>query len=105
MSLPTVGNGRSLRCPTTESLRTVAHFLAGLERRGHTFVAKVHRHPLGSMVEVVAVVHPDAGIVGLEGDLVGLAGRDVEGIRPPRAAAYGFAVAAQDEHVVAVQVH
>src|SRR5215217_6593359 len=91
--------------PSPASLRTVARLAAGLERRGHPFVAEVHRHAFGGVVEVVAVVHPDAGVIGAEGDLVGLAWRDVEGVRPPRASADAYAVAREYEHVVAVEVH
>jgi hypothetical protein len=57
------------------------------------------------MVEVVAVVHPDAGVVGNEGDLVGLAVLHVQRVDPPRAAGGGHTVPAQDDGMVAVQMH
>ena len=39
--------------------------------------------PSPGVLEVVAVVHPDAGVVGDERDVVGLAVLDLEGVEPP----------------------
>ena len=41
-------------------------------------VHEVRDHALGGVFEAVAVVHPDAGVIGHEGDVVGLVGQDVE---------------------------
>ena len=69
------------------SLRVVVRRAAGLERRRHAHVGEVHRQPRRGVAQVVAVIHPDAGVVGAEGDLVPLARLDVERVAPPGAAA------------------
>ena len=51
------------------------------------------------------MIHPDARVVGAESDDEGLAGVDVQRVHPPWAARGRLAVAAEHEHVVAVEVH
>src|SRR5829696_10567331 len=68
-------------------------------------VHEVRDHALGSVFEVVAVVHPDAGVVGHEGDVVGLVSQDVERVNPPRASDGRYPVAGQYDHMMAMQVH
>ena len=55
--------------------------------------------------QVVAVVHPDARVIGHEGDVVALVGGDVERVDPPGTAGRCLTVASQHDHVVAVEVH
>ena len=52
-------------------------------RGGDAFVHEVGHQAFGGVGEVVAVVHPEAGVVGDEGDLVGLVVADLEGVDPP----------------------
>lgn len=70
-----------------------------------TLRGDVGRHPGGRMLKAVAVVQPDPGVVGAEGDVVGLAGCDVERVGPPRAAGGRLAVAREHRRRLAVQVH
>ena len=53
------------------------------------------------MFEVMTVVHPDAGVVCHERDVVGLAGQHVERVDPPRASDGRHPVASQHHLVVA----
>ena len=53
---------------------------------GDPGVGQVRDEAVAGVVEVVAVVHPDARVVRDEGDLVRLAVGDVERVDPPRAA-------------------
>lgn len=55
--------------------------------------------------EVVAVDHPEAGVVGVEGDFVGLVGSDAYSIEADRAAGEGMTVLCEDGEGVAVKVH
>jgi hypothetical protein len=68
-------------------------------------VGQVRDQPFLRVRQVVAVVHPHAGAVRHEGDLVLLAVPDVEGVHDPGAAGGRLVVARQDDGVVAVQVH
>ena len=61
--------------------------------------------PAARVAEVVAVIHPDARVVGTKRNHVPHARVDLERVGPPRTAAVGDAVPAQHQHVVAVQVH
>ena len=54
------------------------------EGRGHAFVGHVHDHARGRVLEIVAVVHPQPGIVRVEGDPPHLAGTDVDRVEPQR---------------------
>src|SRR6478672_3318135 len=65
----------------------------------------MHRQPGRRVPEVVAVIHPDAWVAGAKRDHVALARMYVQGVRPPRTARGRDAVAAEDEHVVSVEVH
>src|SRR5215218_2661553 len=67
------------------SLRLVPACVADQVWRRHALVRQVHRHPRCRVVEVVAVVHPDARIVGAKADLEYLAGLDLQRVRPPGA--------------------
>jgi len=89
-----LGHARqTIAAPGGRSLRLVAGVRAQLVRRGDALVHQVGDHALGRVLEVVAVVHPDAGVVGDEGDLEGLALLHVERVEPPRAAGRRLAVA------------
>ena len=55
--------------------------------------------------EVVAVDHPEAGIVGVEGDFVGFVRSNAYGIEADRATGEGMAVPGEDGEGVAVEVH
>jgi hypothetical protein len=79
--------------------------MADLERRRHPLIRKMQRHTYGGMVEIVAVVHPNAGIISTKRYFVSFACIHVEGIRPPWASGDRLAVPAEQEHVMAVQVH
>ena len=59
---------------------------ADVERRRHAGVGDVHRQAVGSVAQVVAVIHPEAGVVGAERHAIALAGLDVQRVGPPRAA-------------------
>ena len=54
------------------SLRDVAGVRAQPVGRGHAVVHQVRHQALGGVLEVVAVVHPQTGVVGDEGDVEGL---------------------------------
>ena len=77
---------------------------AELERRSDPAVGQVHHHARGRVLEVVAVVHPQPGVVGDERDPPRLAGAHVDGVEP-QCALDGDAVAGQHQHVMPVQVH
>jgi hypothetical protein len=64
--------------PPTGLLGCVAALTAHEERARHAALRQVGDHALLGVRQVVAVVHPDAGIVRDEGDLVGVAVVDVE---------------------------
>src|SRR6266511_1952273 len=87
------------------SLRLVSACVADEVWRGHTLVRQMHRHTRRRVVEVVAVIHPDAGIVGAKADLEYLAGLDLQRIRPPRAADDWLTIPTQHQGVVTMQVH
>ena len=74
-------------------------------RRVHAGVHQVRDQALGGVVQVVAVVHPDARVVGQEGDLVLLARARPRASRPTTGCRWPLAVAAEHDGVVAVQVH
>src|SRR3954451_15049516 len=86
-------------------LRLVAGVTADAVGLGDVVVHQVCEEPLVGVLEVVAVIHPDARVVGHESDVVGLTVLDVEGVEPPGAAGGLHAVAGQDYRVVPVQVH
>ena len=94
----------SLTAPR-RSLRLVVLAAADPERLGEPGVHQVRDQPLRRVRQVVAVVHPDPGVVGDERDVVAVAAGHVERVDPPRAAGRLHAVAGQDDRVVAVQVH
>src|SRR5688500_11555539 len=57
------------------------------------------------MVEIMAVIHPDAGIVGNESNLIRFPWSHVQRIGDPRTAGYGLAIAAENLDMVTVQMH
>ena len=60
--------------------------------------------PSSAWLEVVAVVHPYARVVGTERHLPDLARAHVERVQPQWTAGWRAPVAGEDQHVVAVQV-
>ena len=54
--------------------------------RGDTVVAEPKHHSLMCVGQVVAMVHPDPGIRGLERDLPHLSWADIECVHPERTA-------------------
>ena len=63
---------------------------ADLVRRRVALVHQVRDEALGCVREVVAVVHPDARVVGPEDQVDGLVVLDVDGVDPDRAAGDGL---------------
>src|SRR5215204_6160987 len=86
-------------------LRLVLRVAADPERFADARVSEVPDHAVGRVLEIVTVVDPDARIVGDEGDLIGLTGRDLERVGPPWASRRLDPVVAQHHRVMAVQVH
>ena len=62
-------------------------------------------HTGGGVVEVVTVVHPDARVVRRKAIVVLVAGVDVQRVGPPRTTGRRLSVAAENEGMVAVEVH
>ena len=69
--------------PCSRLLGPVAGVAADPKRRRQPLVGDVHRQALGRMAEVVAVVHPDARVVGPKGDDVALVRIDVQRVLRP----------------------
>src|SRR3954452_17556892 len=67
-------------------LRLVAGVTADAVGLGDVVVDQMCEETLVGVLEVVAVIHPDARVVGHESEVVGLAVLDVEGVEPPGAA-------------------
>ena len=79
----------SWRCssaPRSRTRRRLLRLIVGRPadhvRGGDALVHQVRHHALGGVLQVVAVVHPDAGVVGHEGDVVGRPCRRRSASRP-----------------------
>src|SRR5688500_11881422 len=74
-------------------------------RRTDPLIHQVRHHAIRGMLEMVAMIHPNARVVSNEGNVVRLAVEYVQRVDPPRAARGSDAVAGQHHAVMPVQVH
>lgn len=84
-----------------EVARSVAYGVG----RGDAGIGEHHVHAVVGVIQIVAVKHPEAGIVGVEGYFVGLVGLHADSVQMDRATSERVSVFCQDGKGVPVKVH